>query len=158
MAFANRVGNLLKNTASRHANLDVSARSPAMYQAIRSMSSKLFVGGLSYGTDDISLKEAFSGHGEIVEARVIIDRETGRSRGFGFVSFRSSDEASNAMRGMDGQDLHGRRIRVNYAEEKSSRGFGSGSMGFRGGGDYGNDGGYGGSAGGYETNSYAGGN
>ncbi|KRZ63980.1 Glycine-rich RNA-binding protein 3, mitochondrial, partial [Trichinella papuae] len=80
-----------------------------MYQAMRSMSSsKLFVGGLSFGTDDQSLREAFTSYGEVVEARVIVDRETGRSRGFGFVTFTSTEEASAAITGMDGKDLHGR--------------------------------------------------
>ncbi|KAF8012872.1 hypothetical protein BT93_I0898 [Corymbia citriodora subsp. variegata] len=146
MAFISKVGNILKQTVSKHANFDSSAHCPSMHQAIRCMSSKLFIGGLSYGTDDMSLKEAFAGYGEIIEARVIMDRETGRSRGFGFVSFASSDEASNAIQGMDGQDLHGRRIRVNYAVEKSRGGFGS--PGFRqGGGEFGNAGNFG--AGGY---------
>ncbi|KAI3417217.1 uncharacterized protein J3R85_014703 [Psidium guajava] len=124
-----------------------------MYQAIRCMSSKLFIGGLSYSTDDMSLREAFAGYGEIIEARVILDRESGRSRGFAFVSFASSDEASNAIEGMNGQDLHGRRIRVDYAVDKSRGGFGG--PGFRqGGGEFGNSGnfgagGYGGGGGGY---------
>lgn len=146
MAFISKVGNILKQTVSKHANFDSSAHCPSMYQAIRCMSSKLFIGGLSYGTDDMSLREAFAGYGEIIEARVIMDRETGRSRGFGFVSFASSDEASNAIQSMDGQDLHGRRIRVNYAVEKSRGGFGG--PGFRqGGGEFGNAGNFG--AGGY---------
>ncbi|XP_030547928.1 glycine-rich RNA-binding protein 1-like isoform X2 [Rhodamnia argentea] len=85
--------------------------------------------------------------------RVIMDRESGRSRGFAFVSFASSDEASNAIEGMNGQDLHGRKIRVDYAVEKSRGGFGG--PGFRqGGGEFGNvgnfgSGGYGGGGGGY---------
>ncbi|THU71605.1 hypothetical protein C4D60_Mb04t03220 [Musa balbisiana] len=59
--------------------------------------------GLSYGTDDQSLRETFTNYGEVVEARVIIDRETGRSRGFGFVTFTSNEEASAAISGMDGK-------------------------------------------------------
>ncbi|KAI6693972.1 hypothetical protein NL676_021682 [Syzygium grande] len=73
---------------------------------------KLFVGGLSYGTDDHSLKDAFSSFGEVVEARVITDRDSGRSRGFGFVNFSSDESASSALSAMDGQELHGRSIRA----------------------------------------------
>ncbi|KAK4749200.1 hypothetical protein SAY87_026649 [Trapa incisa] len=129
MAFLKIVGNLLCKASTGHSSLDISAHIPSLYQAFRSMSSKLFVGGLSYATDDICLRETFSIYGEINEAKVIIDRQTGRSRGFGFISFRSSSEAYNAMEGMDGKDLHGRRIKVNYAQEKSHRGFGN--VGFR---------------------------
>lgn len=66
-------------------------------------SSKLFIGGISYSTDDQSLREAFSKYGEVIEARVIVDRETGRSRGFGFVTYTSSEEASSAIQALDGQ-------------------------------------------------------
>ncbi|PKA53682.1 Glycine-rich RNA-binding protein 3, mitochondrial [Apostasia shenzhenica] len=97
MAFANKIRSLLKQAVSVK---------PSIYQAVRCMSSsKLFVGGLSYNTDDQSLREAFSGYGEVVEARVIIDRETGRSRGFGFITFTSGEEASTAITAMDGKVL-----------------------------------------------------
>ncbi|CAI9754706.1 unnamed protein product [Fraxinus pennsylvanica] len=66
-------------------------------------SSKLFVGGLSYNMDEMSLREAFSGCGEVVEARIIMDRETSRSRGFGFVTYTSTDEACSAIQELDGQ-------------------------------------------------------
>ncbi|WOK92300.1 glycine-rich RNA-binding protein 2, mitochondrial isoform X1 [Canna indica] len=163
MAFANRIGNLLKKSVTS---------SPSLYQAIRCMSSsKVFIGGLSYGTDDLSLKEAFSNYGEVVEARVIMDRETGRSRGFGFVTFTSGEEASAAIGGMDGKDLHGRIVRVNYANERpggARGGFGGGGFGGGGyggggygGGGYGGGGNYGAGGGGYEgggANTYGGGN
>ncbi|XP_015887194.3 glycine-rich RNA-binding protein 4, mitochondrial [Ziziphus jujuba] len=138
MAFCNKIGSLLRHGVSQ------SAQTPAtLFNSIRCMSSsKLFVGGLSYGTDDQSLRDAFSGFGDVVEARVIIDRNTGRSRGFGFVNFSSDDCASSALSAMDGQDLQGRHIRVSYATERSEssgRSFGGG-----GGGDYrGGDGGFG---------------
>ncbi|MCD7460196.1 hypothetical protein HAX54_043054 [Datura stramonium] len=151
MALFNRIGNMLKQSVSRHTNLELCASRTSFYQAIRSMSSsKLFVGGLSYGTDETSLREAFSQHGQVIEARVILDRDTGRSRGFGFVSYTSAEEASSALNALDGQDLHGRRIRVNYATEKRSGGFGGG---------YGSGGGfnYGGGAGGYASGNYGGG-
>ena len=131
----------------------------SMMNAIRCMSStKLFVGGLSFGTDDGSLKDAFSGFGEVVEARVIIDRNTGRSRGFGFVNFTDEESANSALSAMDGQDLNGRNIRVSVANDRPQTprygggggGYGGGGSGYGGGsgGGYRGDGGYGGSGGG----------
>lgn len=102
----------------------------SMLNAIRHMSSsKLFIGGLSYGTDDQSLNDAFSAFGEVVEARVITDRDTGRSRGFGFVNFTSEESASSAVSSMDGQELNGRNIRVSYATDRSQGGGGGGFSG-----------------------------
>ncbi|KAK4346427.1 hypothetical protein RND71_032766 [Anisodus tanguticus] len=173
MAFLNKIGNILKQSVVKNTNLELSASNASLFQAIRSMSSsKLFVGGLSYGTDESSLKEAFSQYGEFqhsviskahqrqsnaamiasrnelaLTARVILDRDTGRSRGFGFISFPSSEEATSAMQAMDGQDLHGRRIKVNYATEKRRAGFGGGYGGFN----------YGGEGGGYAAGNYGGG-
>ena len=138
------MGSLLKQSAVRHINQELSGSKPSIFQAIRSMSSsKLFIGGISYSTDEMSLREAFARYGEVVDARVIMDRETGRSRGFGFITFATTEDASSAIQAMDGQDLHGRRIRVNYAAEKSRPGFGGGGGGY-GGGGYGG-GNYGGS-------------
>ena len=106
---------------------------------------KLFVGGLSWGTTDEGLHGAFSRFGEIVEAKVITDRETGRSRGFGFVTFANDEGATSAISEMDGADLDGRTIKVNEAEDKGPRGGGGGG----GGGGYGGGrGGRGGSKGG----------
>ena len=82
------------------------------------MGKKLFVGGLSWGTDDEQLRQAFEKFGAVEDARVITDRETGRSRGFGFVSFDADDSAMNAMTEMDGSDLDGRSLKVNEAQEK----------------------------------------
>ncbi|MCO4772235.1 MAG: RNA-binding protein, partial [Deltaproteobacteria bacterium] len=79
------------------------------------MGTRLFVGGLSWGTDDASLRAAFAAFGDVTDARVVIDRETGRSRGFGFVAFATDDQAKAAIEGMEGQELDGRRIRVNEA-------------------------------------------
>ncbi|XP_010471510.1 PREDICTED: glycine-rich RNA-binding protein 5, mitochondrial [Camelina sativa] len=142
MAFLSKVGRIFSQTSSH-----VTASS-SMLQTIRCMSSsKVFVGGISYSTDEFGLREAFSKYGEVVDAKIIVDRETGRSRGFAFVTFTSSEEASNAMQ-LDGQDLHGRRIRVNYATERGS-GFGGRGFGGPGGGYGAPDGGYGGNAGGY---------
>ena len=109
------------------------------------VSKKLFVGGLSWGTTDEALHGAFSRFGEIVEAKVITDRETGRSRGFGFVTFAADDGAQNAINEMNGAELDGRTIKVNEAEDKGFRG----GRGGGGGGGGGGRGGYrGGSRGG----------
>ncbi|XP_033141676.1 glycine-rich RNA-binding protein 5, mitochondrial isoform X3 [Brassica rapa] len=154
MAFLSKVGRIFRQTSAH-----VTA-SNSMLQSIRCMSSsKIFVGGISYSTDEFGLREAFSKYGEVVDAKIIVDRETGRSRGFAFVTFTSTEEASNAME-LDGQDLHGRRIRVNYATERGS-GFGGRGFGGPGGGYGAPAGGYGGGGaggGGYGGNSAYGGN
>lgn len=84
------------------------------------MSNKLFVGGLSWNTDDEGLRDAFSAHGTVTDAKVITERDTGRSRGFGFVTMSDASSASAASRAMDGTNLDGRTIRVNEAQERSS--------------------------------------
>lgn len=86
------------------------------------MSKKLFVGGLSWDTTDQSLRAAFETYGPVREARVILDRETGRSRGFGFVSFDDDAAAIEAISKMNGAMLDGRTIRVNEAEERRGPG------------------------------------
>ncbi len=86
------------------------------------MSRKLFIGGLSWNTTDEGLRSAFERFGAVEDARVIKDRETGRSRGFGFVTFSEPGSAEGAISEMDGSELDGRTIRVNEAEEKPSRG------------------------------------
>jgi RNA recognition motif-containing protein len=100
------------------------------------MAKKLFVGGLSWDTTDDGLRQAFATHGEITEAKVITDRATGRSRGFGFVTFAQDEEAKTAMTKMDGTTLDGKTIKVNEAQEKSPRPGGGGRPGggFGGGG------------------------
>jgi cold-inducible RNA-binding protein len=112
------------------------------------MGKKLFVGGLSWGTNDDTLREAFSRFGSISEARVIMDRETGRSRGFGFITFDDDHDAVNAMNEMNGKEIDGRSIKVNEAQEKPAGG-GGGGGGYRGGGGGGRSGGGGGGGGGY---------
>jgi RNA recognition motif-containing protein len=104
---------------------------------------KLFVGGLSWGVDDHALNEAFAQYGEVTEAKVISDRDTGRSRGFGFVTFSDASAADQAIQAMDGTVLDGRNIRVNEAQQRSNdrRGGGGGGGGYGGGGG---GGGYGG--------------
>jgi cold-inducible RNA-binding protein len=85
------------------------------------MAKKLFVGGLSWDTTDASLRKAFALYGEITEAKVISDRDTGRSRGFGFVTFARDEDAKNAISKMNGASLEGRNIIVNEAKEKGPR-------------------------------------
>ena len=103
------------------------------------MSKKLFVGGLSWGTDSDGLRQAFEQFGEVNEAIVITDRATGRSRGFGFVTFAEAGDADSAIDQMNGSELDGRRLNVNEAQER--RGGGGGGRG-------GGRGGYGGGGGG----------
>jgi RNA recognition motif-containing protein len=98
------------------------------------MSSKLFVGGLSWDTNDAGLRGAFEPFGEVVEAKVITDRDTGRSRGFGFVTFADPEAARTAMQEMDGSSLDGRSLRVNEAEDRRGGGGGGGGGGREGGG------------------------
>ncbi len=96
------------------------------------MSKKLFVGGLSWGTDSEGLRQAFAEYGDLSDAVVINDRETGRSRGFGFVTFEDANDAQSAMDALNGAELDGRTLRVDMANERPSRGGGGG--GNRGGG------------------------
>ena len=97
------------------------------------MSKRLYVGNLSWNVSDDDLREVFQQDGrQVVDARVITDRETGRSRGFGFVEFASSEEGQAAIQALDGHELDGRPMRVNEAQERSGGGGGGG--GHRGGG------------------------
>jgi len=96
------------------------------------MAKKLFVGGLSWDTTDDGLRQAFQVHGEITEAKVITDRETGRSRGFGFVTFAEDENAKSAISKLDGSSLDGKTIKVNEAQEKGPRGGGRSGGGFGG--------------------------
>jgi cold-inducible RNA-binding protein len=116
------------------------------------MSMKLFVGGLNFETDNAGLRRGFESFGEIDDVAVISDRETGRSRGFGFVTFREESDGKKAMAAVDGQMLDGRTVRVNEATAKAPRrdGGGGGGYGAGGGGGYGGGGGggYGGGGGG----------
>ena len=90
------------------------------------MSNKLFVGGLSWGTTDDGLRAAFEQFGTINDAKVITDRDTGRSRGFGFVTFEDADDAATAIDKMNGTELDGRSLNVNVAQDKRRGGGGGG--------------------------------
>ncbi len=110
------------------------------------MGKKLFVGGLSWDTTDEGLRAAFATFGEVTEAKVITDRETGRSRGFGFVTFADQESATTAKGEMDGTSLDGRNIKVDEAHERGRGGGGRGG-GYGGGGGRGGYGGGGGRGG-----------
>ncbi|NP_001149184.1 uncharacterized protein LOC100282806 [Zea mays] len=84
---------------------------------------RAYVGNLPWQVDDSRLVQLFSEHGEVVDAKVVYDRETGRSRGFGFVSMVSKEELNDAISALDGQELDGRPLRVNVAAERPQRGF-----------------------------------
>jgi RNA recognition motif-containing protein len=127
------------------------------------MGNKLYVGNLAYSVRDESLQSAFSEFGTVTSAKVMMDRETGRSKGFGFVEMGSDAEAQAAINGMNGQPLEGRPIVVNEARPREERpgGFGGGGGGRSGGGGGGygggGGGGYGGGGGGGGRSPYGGG-
>ena len=109
------------------------------------MGTKLFVGNLSYGTTSQDLESHFRSIGETTSAQVITDRESGRSRGFGFVEMASNEDAQRAIRELDGKELQGRSINVSEARERAPReGGGGGGRGRGGGGGFGDRGGFGG--------------
>ncbi|TMW93842.1 hypothetical protein EJD97_011094 [Solanum chilense] len=102
---------------------------------------RCFVGGLAWATNDRTLGEAFSQYGNVVDSKIINDRETGRSRGFGFVTFTDEKSMRNAIEAMNGQNLDGRNITVNEAQSRGSGGGGGFGGGRRGGGGFGGGGG-----------------
>jgi RNA recognition motif-containing protein len=113
------------------------------------MGNKLYVGNLAYSIRDEDLQQSFSQFGTVTSAKVMMDRDTGRSKGFGFVEMGSDAEAQSAINGMNGQALQGRALVVNEARPREERpgGFGGGGGGSRG-GFGGGGGGYGGGGGG----------
>jgi len=110
------------------------------------MGKKLYVGNLTYSITDSELQEMFQAHGTVASAQVIMDRDTGRSKGFGFVEMGSDQEAQAAIAAMNGKDMGGRSLTVNEARPKESGGGRGGSGG--GGRGYGGGGGGGGVYGG----------
>ena len=95
------------------------------------MGNKLYVGNLSWGIDTDQLQEIFAEHGDITDAIVLSDRDTGRSRGFGFVTFATADMARAAIEALDGVEFDGRPLRVNVAREREDRGPRGGGGGYR---------------------------
>lgn len=93
------------------------------------MNTRLFVGNLSFHTTEDDLQQLFAEYGEVLDLKIMQDRETGRSRGFGFVTMGTSDEAKKAMEALDGTDLDARTLRVNEAEQRRERTGGGGGGG-----------------------------
>jgi len=111
------------------------------------MGRKLYVGNLTYDVTDSGLEQMFAAHGTVQSAQVIMDRDTGRSKGFGFVEMGSDQEAQAAIAAMNGKEVDGRALTVNEAKPKEDRGGGGGRGGYGGGGGGGRGGGYGGGGG-----------
>ncbi len=105
------------------------------------MSTKLYVGNLSFNTSSQDLETMFAEAGTVQSANVVEDRETGRSRGFGFVEMSSKEEAQTAISTLDGKEVDGRNLKVNEAKPRENRSGGGGGGGYSGGGG---GGGYGG--------------
>ena len=110
------------------------------------MGKKLYVGNLSYQVDSSELEQMFGAHGQVTSAQIINDRDTGRSKGFGFVEMANDNEAQAAIEALNGQEQNGRALTVNEARPREERGPGGGGGGGRGG--YGGGGGRGGFGGG----------
>jgi cold-inducible RNA-binding protein len=92
------------------------------------MNNRLFVGNLAFHVTEDGLRRTFADFGSVAEVTLVLDRETGRSRGFAFVSMSTDDEANNAIQSLNGSDMDGRSLKVNFAEERKPRsgGFGGG--------------------------------
>ncbi len=112
------------------------------------MTMRLYVGNLSFQTTSQDLQDYFSQAGTVESANVVEDRETGRSRGFGFVEMATKEEGEAAIAQFNGKELNGRNLTVNEARPREDRGGGGGRGGFGGGGGRGGDGGGGGNRGG----------
>jgi len=111
------------------------------------MAKKLYVGNLTFGVTDAELREMFAAHGTVLSAQVVTDRDTGRSKGFGFVEMGSDQEAQAAIQALNSREVNGRALTVNEARPKEGGG-GGGRGGYGGGGGGGGRGGYGGGGGG----------
>lgn len=114
------------------------------------MAKKLYVGNLTYNVNESDLEALFSPFGTVQSAQIIVDRDTNRSKGFGFVEMGSDAEAQSAIQGLDGHDHDGRNLTVNEAKPREARSGGGGGGGYGGGGGgYGGGGGRSGGGGGY---------
>ena len=123
------------------------------------MGKKLYVGNLSYRMTDSDLEQLFASHGSVASAQVIMDRDTGRSKGFGFVEMASDQDAQAAITALNGKEIEGRGLTVNEARPKEDRGGGGGGGGYGGGGGSrgGSGGGSRGGSGGGSRGGYGGG-
>jgi RNA recognition motif-containing protein len=100
------------------------------------MNKKIYVGNLSFSSTEADLKSAFGRHGTVASVSIIMDRETGRSRGFAFVEMEDANAAADAIRALDGSDLGGRTLKVNEAQDKQRGGSGGGGRNSFGGSRY----------------------
>ena len=98
------------------------------------MGKRIYVGNLTFGTKDGDLEKMFAQHGTVVSAQVLMDRDTGRSKGFGFVEMQTDQEAEAAIQALNGQEHDGRALTVNEARPREERGGGGGRGGYGGGG------------------------
>src|SRR5687767_6178751 len=124
------------------------------------MAKKLYVGNLSYQVDSSELEQLFGAHGQVLSAQIINDRDTGRSKGFGFVEMANDQEAEAAIAALNGQQHNGRALTVNEARPREDRGGGGGGGGrggYGGGGGGGGRGGFGGGGGGRGGGGFGGG-
>ncbi|PWA66910.1 Nucleotide-binding, alpha-beta plait [Artemisia annua] len=131
MALVNKAGSLIRQTASRHINHELSSSNSSIFQIIRCVSSsKLLVAGLSHATTKTSLKKAFVPYGDVKEAQVFLKSEKASknagSSGFGLVVYSNTESASAAIKALDQKELHGRVVRVKYLENKTQEDRGSG--------------------------------
>ena len=112
------------------------------------MSNKLFVGNLSFNMTENDLQDAFAAYGTVIEANLMMDRMTGRARGFGFVTMATPEDAQKAIEALNGKEMDGRALTVNVARPREERPAGGGGGGGRRSGGGGGGGGYGGGGGG----------
>jgi len=114
------------------------------HQGLLEVSMKLYVGNLSFNTTEAQLRDMFAAHGEVASAALVMDRETGRPRGFGFVEFNNAEHAKAAMSALSGKNVDGRDLTVNEAKPREAGGGGGGGRGGFGGGGGGGGGNRGG--------------
>ena len=103
------------------------------------MAKRIYVGNMNYNTNDERLREVFGAYGEVVDVHIVMDRDTGRPRGFAFVEMANEDEADKAIAGLNGNDVDGRQLKVAEAQPRGQRGFRRGGGGGGGGGNRYND-------------------
>jgi uncharacterized membrane protein YgcG len=124
------------------------------FEGVHTLGNKLYVGNLSYNVGDSELEQLLSTFGTVSSAKVITDRDTGRSKGFGFVEMGTNEEASAAIAALNGKEVDGRALTVNEAKPKTDNGGGRGGFGGGRGGYGGGRGGYGGGGGGGHRDRY----
>jgi RNA recognition motif-containing protein len=112
------------------------------------MGKRLYVGNLAYSVTEAELRDVFAEVGNVAEVKVVLDRDTGRPRGFAFVEMSTDSEAADAMSKLNGSELQGRTMNIKEAQERSAGGRGGGGGGWGGGGGGGGGGGWGGGGGG----------